>query len=70
MKEWFGEVKWHEDDLKNALEMMDYPVTENNVKKLYDVCNSHWFTDYIIEQGFEYMYSHIGNDDSWDRPEE
>ena len=24
MKEWFGEVKWHKDDLENALECCDY----------------------------------------------
>lgn len=66
MKEWFGEVKWHKDDLENVLEYCDYPVTENNIKKLYEICNSHWFTDYIIEMGFQYMYDNIGVGDGWD----
>ena len=69
-KEYFGEVKWNEEDLVNALECMDYPVTENNIAKLYAICSSHWFTDYMIEAGWNYMYSRIGEDDSWDKFEE
>lgn len=66
MKEWFGEVKWCKEDLENALEVRGYPVTNYNVERLYNLCNSHWFTDYMIEMGWEYMYDHIGNDDGWD----
>lgn len=66
MKECFGEVKWYKDDLANALECCNYPVTENNIEKLYNLCNSHWFTDYMIEMGFEYMYNNIGTGDGWD----
>lgn len=64
--EWFGVVRWCEDDLKNALEVVGYPVTENNISKLYAVCNSHWFTDHMIEAGWEYMYDNIGYGDGWD----
>ena len=66
MKEWFGEVKWHKDDLANALECCDYPVTEDNINKLYELCNNHWFTDYMIQTGFEYMYEQIRNNNGWD----
>lgn len=66
MKEWFGEVKWSKEDLINALEVQGYPATENNIKKLYNLINNHWFTDYMIEQGWQYMYDHIGTDDGWD----
>ena len=31
MEEWFGQVRWCEDDLKAALEDQGYPVTENNI---------------------------------------
>ena len=67
MNEWFGEVKWCEEDLKCALENKNYPITKNNVAKLYAFCNSHWFTDYMIEAGFNYMYSVIGKDGIWDK---
>ena len=66
INEFFGEVKWHKDDLKNALEVQGYPVTDNNVEKLYEICNSHWFTDYMIEMGWEYMYNNIGHGSGWD----
>lgn len=68
--EWFGKVRWCEDDLKAALEDRGYPVTENNVDKLFVICNSHWFTDYMIEAGWEYMYSNIGDGDGWDKFED
>lgn len=66
MNEYFGEVKWSREDLENALEVQGYPVTENNIEKLYSLCNSHWFTDYMIETGWQYMYDNIGNGDGWD----
>ena len=66
MAEWFGQVRWCEDDLKEALRVQGYAITENNMSKLRQLCESHWFTDHMIEAGWEYMYSHIGSDDSWD----
>jgi hypothetical protein len=66
MKASFGRVEWSREDLENALEVQGYPVTENNVKKLYDICNNHWFTDYMIEMGWNYMYDNIGIGDGWD----
>jgi hypothetical protein len=67
--DWFGIVRWCEDDLKAALEDQGYPVTENNIAKLYGLCSHHRFTDHMIEAGWEYMYSSIGYGDEWDKPE-
>lgn len=64
--EWFGIVRWCEDDLKMALEQQGYPVTENNIAKLRAMCEHHFFTDCMIEAGWEYMYCNIGNGDGWD----
>lgn len=64
--EWFGVVRWCDDDIKNALEVQGYPVTENNIAKLRSICEHHSFTDYMIEQGWEYMYDSISNGDGWD----
>lgn len=69
MEEWFGEVKWNKEDLVNALEVQCYPVTENNIKKLYDIVSNHWFTDYMIEMGWQYMYEQIGSGDGWEEQE-
>jgi hypothetical protein len=68
--EWFGVVRWCEDDLKDALATVGYPVTDNNISKLYDICNSHWFTDHMVQAGWEYMYDNIGYGDSWDEKED
>ena len=65
-EEWFGQVRWCEDDLKVALEDKGYPVKENNIAKLYTLCDSHWFIDQMIEAGWEYMYNIIGYGDGWD----
>lgn len=65
-EEWFGQVRWCEDDLKVALEDKGYPVTENNIAKLYTLCDSHWFIDQMIEAGWEYMHNIIGYGDGWD----
>lgn len=37
--EWFGTVRWNEDDLANALELHDYPATEENIAKLREMCD-------------------------------
>ena len=64
--EWFGQVRWCDDDLKVALEDQGYPVTENNIAKLYALCDKHWFTDQMIEAGWEYINAQIGYGDGWD----
>lgn len=69
MDKWFGEVKWSRDDLKVALEKHGYPATENNVDKLYSLCNNHWFTDYMIEMGWQYIYDMIGTGKGYDKYE-
>ena len=54
-KEWFGQVRWCEDDLITALEEMGYPATEENISRLYSMCDKHWFTDCMVEAGWEYI---------------
>ncbi len=65
-EEWFGQVRWCDEDLENALEVQGYSVTKKNIEKLRALCNNHWFTDYMIEAGWNYMYGNIGNGDGWD----
>ena len=70
MNEWFGQVRWCEEDLINALEVQNYPVTENNIAKLRAACEGRGFTEFMVQAGWEFMYNTIGNDDSWDEYEE
>ena len=65
-EEWFGQVRWYEYDLEEALKEQGYPITENNVSKLRSLCEHHFFTDCMIERGWDYIYDQIGEGDGWD----
>lgn len=67
---WFGYVRWNIDDLKVALEDKGYPDTEENISKLYDLCSNHYFTDYMIAAGWDYIYGQIGANKCWETEEE
>lgn len=64
--EWFGIVRWCKDDLISALTDRGYPATEHNIATLYNLCNQHWFTDNMIETGWEYIYNKIDSECEWD----
>lgn len=68
-EEWFGIVRWCEEDLKVALEDKGLPATENNIAKLRQFCESHWFTDCMIEAGWRTIYGCIESDDDWEKEE-
>ena len=64
--EWFGQVRWCDEDLVEALDDNGYPATEKNVSKLRRKCDSHWFTDHMIEAGWDYINAQVGYGDGWD----
>lgn len=66
--EWFGVVRWCRDDIISALTDKGYPVTENNINKLESLCKHHWFSDHMIEAGWDYINFNIGNGKGWDKP--
>ena len=57
--EYFGEVRWHDEDIANELELLDYPHTPEAVSIVKADLDNHWFTDHIIGAGFEYIDSII-----------
>lgn len=57
--EWFGEVRWCDNDLKNALIEAGYFATENNVAEIRTRCGSHRFVDQMIDAGWDYIYNAI-----------
>lgn len=65
-EEWFGIVRWCEEDLKVALENRGLPATEENIAKLRNRLDDHWFTDHMIEAGWDYIYSCITDNDVWE----
>lgn len=64
--DWFGKVRWCEEDLESALKKKGYPITDNNVSKLRSMCEHHFFTDCMIERGWDYIEDQIGGGDGWD----
>lgn len=64
--EYFGVVRWCKDDIEAALIDRGLPTTDNNIEKLYKLCNNHWFADAMIEVGWDYIYGMIEVEDGWD----
>ena len=60
MKEWFGIVRWCEEDLIAGLVDNGFPATENNVGELLcHICNDHGFCDHMIAAGWDYIQAVI-----------
>lgn len=63
----FGEVYWTEEDLRNALEVQDFPATRKNIETLRSLCEQEDFKEAMIQAGWEWIYSKIGNGSyDWD----
>ena len=61
--EWFGIVRWCNEDIASALEDKGIKATEENVNKIRKALeNSHWFIDFMIEQGWQYIYETIDDE--------
>ena len=54
--EWFGVVRWCDEDIVAALEYKLAPVTEENIRRIHDKLAHHSFTDSMIEQGWDYIH--------------
>lgn len=67
--EWFGMVRWCDEDLRNALETHDIAPTAANVSKLRHACSHHSFEDHQIEAGWNYIYSVINYETGWEESE-
>lgn len=59
-EEWFGTVRWCEEDLKNSLERLEVPVTEENIRKVRKMCEHHSFTDQMVEAGWDIIDQFVG----------
>lgn len=54
--DWFGVVRWCDDDIVCLLKDMCIEPTEDNVAKVRCACeNNHYFTDSMIEAGWNTM---------------
>ena len=55
----FGTVRWYDEDIRNALERADIEPTAENVAKIRDKCSHHFFTDCMIETGWNCIDAYI-----------
>lgn len=60
-EEYFGMVRWNEDDLRNALEENDVRPTDELVAQLRKLCEHTDFEDAIVCAGWDIIYSYINN---------
>lgn len=59
MTDYFGEVKWNEDDLRDAFETMGYEATDEKVALLKSFCQTRQFEERMIEYGLDMIYQKI-----------
>ncbi len=57
--EYFGEVRWNEDDLRNALEENDVKSTDERVAQLRKLCEHTDFEDAMICAEWDIIYGCI-----------
>lgn len=55
----FGCVRWMNEDIADALESADVPVTEENVTAVRAKCEHHAFTDAQIDTGWSYINAYV-----------
>lgn len=64
----FGVVSWCDDDIIEGLQARHKAVTEEHIAAVRSELEKHWFTDAMIEAGWQYMYATI-SDLFWDEDE-
>ena len=57
--EFFGIVRWCEEDIEDALSRFGYNPTPEMVAIIRNCCNHHFFTDYMIEAGWHMIEGYI-----------
>ena len=58
-EEYFGIVRWNEDDLRNALEINGVEPTEAMVVQLRKLCESSTFEEAMSSAGWDVIYGYI-----------
>jgi hypothetical protein len=59
--EWFGQVRWSEDDIANALDRNHYTPSPEAIAIIRKECEHHNFTDRQIECGWDVIDTYISD---------
>ena len=54
-EDWFGIVRWCDKDIANALEENGHEANDENISKVRNGLETHWFTDSMIGAGWDYI---------------
>lgn len=57
--EWFGVVRWHNNDIHDRLQERGFPATEEAIALIRRECEHHFFTDAMIDAGWHMIDSYI-----------
>jgi len=57
--EWFGHVRWCDEDIAGAIEEQGYEATPEAIALIRAECEHHCFTDGMIETGNHYIHSYV-----------
>ena len=57
--ETFGNVHWRDEDIADALEQAELPVTEENIAAVRAKCEHHYFAEAQIETGWNCINAYI-----------
>lgn len=57
--DWFGIVRWHEDDIREALLNRGFEPTEEAIRCIRSKAEHHFFEDSMIETGWDLLYAFI-----------
>ena len=61
-EEWFGIVRWHEDDIRAALLEDGYEPTEEAIDLIRFKMENHGFTDLQIADGWDRIHQYIADE--------
>ena len=55
----FAELSWCDEDIKNALEYLDWEASEDNIDEVYQEIDEEDFVEVMCEAGWHYIYNII-----------
>ena len=58
-EEWFGIVRWCDEDIESALADHGYAASPENVAIIREQCNHSAFREGMVETGWNYIWSYI-----------
>lgn len=59
--EWYAITRWCDEDIAINLRENGYADTPENIKRIRDDVDTHWFTDLLVERGLDAMEDIIRN---------